>query len=109
MRGLPSANLVELLARLQLAEEADLHAVARRVRKLAGDLPHFDSVWVDALAQARLLTPYQAAELNAGRGDALAIGPYVVVSRERTFGFADCFRARHRSGGQEVQLLVAEL
>ena len=29
--------------------------------RLAKDLPRFDSVWIDALAQARVLTPFQAA------------------------------------------------
>ena len=36
--------------------------MGRRVRRLARDLPQFESVWVDALAQARILTPFQAAE-----------------------------------------------
>ena len=79
MREEPSPPLVEMLARLELAGAGEFRLARRRARQLARDLPLFDSVWVDALVYQRTLTPYQATELNAGRGDALALGPLVIA------------------------------
>jgi serine/threonine protein kinase len=104
MRGEPSTNLVSLLARLQLATAADLARVASRVRRLSGDLPDFESVWVDALAQARVLTPFQAAEINAGRAGALRKGPYVILRPLSGPHYATCFAARRLEEGRRVRL-----
>ncbi len=104
MRGEPSAKLVSLLARLQLANAADLARVAPRVRRLSGDLPDFESVWVDALAQARVLTPFQAAEINAGRGDGLLRGRYVLLRPVSGPHYAACFAARQIEDGRRVRL-----
>ena len=104
MRGEPSTNLVSLLARLQLATAADLSRVASRVRRLSGDLPDFESVWVDALAQARVLTPFQAAEINAGRGDDLRKGPYVILRPLSGPHYAACFAARRLEDSRRVRL-----
>ena len=71
-------QLSELLRRLGLATERDLLQVEPTVHRLAGDLPRFQSVWIDALRQARLLTQFQAAAIMAGRGDELRIGRYVL-------------------------------
>ncbi len=98
MRGEPSTNLVNLLARLKLATAAQVQSMAPRVRRLAGDLGDFESVWVDALAQCRLLTPFQASEINAGRGDTLLHGPYVVAQPIGQPHFAACYeRTSHRN------------
>src|SRR5262245_37521271 len=93
MSDIPSSELGELLSRLHLAAPKQLRAVARRARRLAGELPLFDSVWIDALAQAGLLTPFQAAEINTGRGEQLLAGPYVIRRRIQRLGYADCFLA----------------
>lgn len=106
MRGEPSENLVNLLARLKLATAAEVHGVAARVKRLAGDLPDFESVWVDALAQSRVLTPFQSAEINAGRGDALAHGPYVILHALGQPHYAACFAARHVKTQRIVRLYV---
>src|SRR5690606_14886162 len=98
MRDQPSAELLDLLARLNLASAAQVRSVARRVRHLAGDLPHIDSVWIDALAQARRLTAYQAREINAGRGLSLAVGDYRILDRLPSPGYADVFRVRRATG-----------
>jgi serine/threonine-protein kinase len=95
MRGEPPQTLVSLLARLNLASAAQVRAAAPRVRRLAGELPDFESVWVDALQQARLLTPLQAAQINAGRGESLLRGPYVISHRLAGPHYAECFTARH--------------
>ena len=70
----PPAQLVAMLERLGLANAGQVARMGRRVKRLARDLPRFESVWVDALCQARILTPFQAAEINAGRGAAAAAG-----------------------------------
>ncbi|MGD9646144.1 MAG: serine/threonine protein kinase, partial [Pirellulales bacterium] len=49
-------------------------------------LPLFESVWLDALVQARFISLYQATEIAAGRGDSLRIGPAIVVDRLATLG-----------------------
>ena len=83
-----------------------MRSVAGRVRRLAGDLPDCDSVWVDALAQTRMLTPYAAGEINAGRGEALRRGPLVVC--DILFGphYAECYAARHVDTGHMTRLYV---
>jgi len=106
MHGEPSQNLVELLTRLNLASAEQLQSVTARVRRLAGNLPDFESVWVDALAQARILSPLQAAEINAGRGDALLQGPYVLCKALASPHYAACFTARHVETERLVRLYL---
>ena len=77
-----------------MAAPGEVAAVAGRVRRLARDLPSFESVWIDALAQARLLTPLQAAELRAGRGRSLRVGPYLLYERLPSSGYATVYRVR---------------
>ncbi len=101
------ANLVHLLGRLRLASPAQIAAVGPRAVRFAGDLPDFESVWVDALAQRRLLTPWQAAEINAGRGDGLLHGPYRIQHRWDGPPYAQCFAAVHLESLREVRLYVA--
>jgi serine/threonine-protein kinase len=94
VRPEPPAELVEALSRLELATHEQLRRVAPRVRRLARDLPLFESVWIDALAQARVLTPFQAAEINAGRGDRLRIGSLVLCQKLASNGLGQWFVAR---------------
>lgn len=93
MRDGPPTALTDLLARLHLATPQEVRAVRGRARRLARDLPLFESVWVDALAQARLLTSYQAAEINAGRGERLVVGPYVLRRFVAAAVYAQVFEA----------------
>ncbi|HTU27690.1 MAG TPA: protein kinase [Pirellulales bacterium] len=121
MNDRPSETLIDLLARLRLATAGQLLSQAPQVRRLAGDLPPLDMIWVDTLVQARLITPFQAAEINAGRGAQLAVGPYILVRPLETLGFADCFAARHLESAtdacvyllgrahRDVKILLAEL
>jgi hypothetical protein len=81
MPNSPPAQLAQLLERLGLATGGQVASVAPAVRRLAGALPEFDSVWIDALAQRRLLTSLQASWLNAGRGSELRLGPYLLRQR----------------------------
>ena len=108
MRPEPPAQLVDLLARLELATPEQLRRAAPRVHRLARDLPLFESVWIDALAQARVLTPFQAAELNAGRGDALRIGTLVYgASEPRTGAVESTVRAGELPGHNHRFTVVA--
>ncbi len=75
----PSDDLVRQLSELQLCRSSDLRRARTFVRRLARDLPAFDSVWVDALVQMRRLTPYQARMLEERASAGLRIGPYVIV------------------------------
>ena len=75
----PSEHLVRQLTELQLCHPRDLRRVRGRVRRLSFDLPAFDSVWIDSLVQLRLLTPYQAKQLETGQGESLRIGPFVAI------------------------------
>ena len=75
----PSEQLVRQLTELQLCQPSDLRRARGRVRRLSFDLPAFDSVWIDSLVQLRLLTPYQAKQLETGQGESLRIGPFVAI------------------------------
>ncbi|NQU22620.1 MAG: protein kinase [Candidatus Nealsonbacteria bacterium] len=108
MRDSPPPQLTTLLEHLGLATAGQVAAVAPRVRRLARDLPRFESVWVDALAQARVLTPFQAAELNAGRGDLLRVGPYVLCGSLPGPAYLHCYQARHCDTDEPVRLAVAQ-
>ncbi len=107
MRPDPPADLVELLERLKLATADKVRSVYPLVRKLAGELPSFSPVWVDALALAGLLTPFQAMKINAGRGEQLHVGPYILKAPLLALGYAEYYRAARIDSRREVHLLVA--
>ena len=109
MRLEPPAQLVAALERLGLAAAADFARVNAEVTRLARELPPFDALWIDALARARVLTPYQAAELHAGRADALRVGPFILCRAIAATTDAKTFRAKHAETGAIVRLSVAHL
>jgi eukaryotic-like serine/threonine-protein kinase len=102
---LPAA-LIELLASLDLATERQIRAARGRVRRL-GAGPHYDSLWVDALVQARLLTPWQASEINCGQAASLKVGPFVLCEPLARLGYATVFRAREIGNRRFVRLSLA--
>jgi len=108
MRDCPPPQLVALLEHLGLATAAQFQRIGGRARRLARGLPPFEMVWVDALAQARILTPFQASEINAGRGRDLRIGPYVLCDRTHFCYYAPGYRARRLDTQETVQLTVLE-
>lgn len=108
MREPPPRRLIELLERLGLASEAQVRQASRRVHRLARELPLFESVWVDALAQSRAITAYQAQELKAGRGESLRVGPYVVDEPLRWPGYASAYLAHERHSRGPVHLIVVD-
>ena len=106
MRDEPSIALVELLARLGLANEQQIRGVAPRARRLARGLPLFESVWLDALVQARFISLFQASEIAAGRGDGLSIGPALLVQRLATLGPWSEYRGRAIETGRPLRVLT---
>ena len=87
---------------------AEVRAVHRHARRLAKDLALFDSVWVDALVQARSLRHSKPARVNAGQSDSLRVGPFVLLSRLPSPGYATCYRAREVDGAHDVRLTVID-
>ena len=77
----PSKQLQQTLLSQKLCTARDLRRVRRRVKRLAGDLPAFDSVWLDALVQSQRLTSFQAQAIEANELDQLRIGPCFVMDR----------------------------
>lgn len=77
--ALPSDDLVRGLTELQLCRLRDFQQARGLVRRLARDLPPFDSVWIDALVQLRRLTPYQARVLEEGTATELRVGSFVIL------------------------------
>ena len=105
----PPDSLLDLLTRLRLALPALVRSMSHRVKRLARDLPAFESVWVDALVQARVLTAFQAAEINAGRGEALAVGPFVLEQPLESLAYASVFRARDTRSGRAFRLSLSSI
>ena len=76
-----SESLQQILAECGLCRNGELRRCRGRVRRLSRDLPAFDSVWVDALLQARVLTGYQASVLSSRDPGRLLVGDCVLVDR----------------------------
>ena len=103
----PSDNLLQLLSELKLCHAKDVAACEATVRVLCRDLPDFDSVWIDALAQRRILTPWQADILQSPDPHQLQVGQYVLTKQlgNRTFqgrkiGSHDAVAIRRLSDGE---------
>jgi len=109
MAASPTTELLALLARLGLAAPAEVLAVSRRAQRLAKGLPLLDCVWVDALAQAGTLTPFQAVEINAGRAERLVVESYLLRRALTATPYADVFEAVERDTRREVRLLTTWL
>ena len=106
MRERPPIQLVGLLQSLGLASESELQSLEPTVQRLAGDLPRFESIWIDSLRRARRLTQFQTAEIMAGRGEALRIGRYVLCHVVRECGYASVYKARQIDSHESVRLVT---
>ena len=104
----PSTALVHLLQSLNLATAKDLRACQTHIRHLVRDLPAFDSVWIDALVQGEVLTPFQAKCLGQNP-ETLKLGSYVLVDRLPHDGWPVRYRARPLAGGRPVAIAVLPL
>ncbi len=106
MRESAPAQLVALLESIGLATARDFENVEAAVHRMAGDLPRFDSVWIDALRQARVLTQFQAASLHAGRGETLRVAHFVLGQIVHECGYASIYRAEDLQTHEWVRLAV---
>ena len=75
---MPSENLVELLTEFDLCGQREIAACESRVRRLCHDLPDFVSVWLDALTQIDVITPWQAEILQSDNPHQLQVGRFVL-------------------------------
>ncbi|MGQ0632972.1 MAG: serine/threonine protein kinase [Planctomycetaceae bacterium] len=96
----PSEKLQRALASLNLCTSSDLRRCRGTARRLARDLPTFDSVWLDALVQRGRLTPFQAKCLESARPEQLSVGPCLLVERLGNGLVGETFLARPASGGE---------
>ena len=101
----PSQSLIHSLRSLNLATEAQLRACQKHLRNLVRDLPAFDSVWIDALVQGEVLTPFQA-KLWSQSPESLQLGSYVLVDRLPHDGWPVRYRAVPLAGGRPVAISV---
>ena len=106
MREPPPPHLTALLTRLGLATEADLESVEPAVQRMAGELPRFESIWIDALRQARDLTQFQASEIHAGRGESLRVARYVLCHSVHECGYATIYKAEEQETQGFVRLAL---
>jgi serine/threonine-protein kinase len=106
MREPPPPHLTALLTRLGLATEADLESVEPAVQRMAGELPRFESIWIDALRQARVLTQFQASEIHAGRGESLRVARYVLCHSVHECGYATIYKAEEQETQGFVRLAL---
>ncbi len=104
----PSSQLVQRLAALGLGTSRELRRCRPRVRRLARDLPTFDTVWIDALVQDRRLTTFQAAVLGSPSPDSLVVGRYVLIDRIGSDRQFTHYRVRSRDDRRPRVLTIVE-
>ncbi len=100
----PSEQLQRLLTQFRLCTPSDLRRCRRLVRRLAHDLPAFDSVWIDALVQAGRLTSFQARVLESPHPEQLGVGPCVLVDQLGRGHSGATFLARHVDSAERCVL-----
>jgi hypothetical protein len=74
------------------------------VRRLAADLPAFDSVWLDALVQLGRLTPFQVRILESANPHLIAAGPCVLVDQLGHGIHNRTLPGRHRGSNRTLAL-----
>ena len=90
----PSKDLLVLFRDLRICALRDIKRCRPRVRRLAHDLPAFDSVWIDALVQARKVTSFQAKFLESDQARRLKVGPCLILKLLGNSESAATFLAR---------------
>lgn len=79
MRDFPPDSLITRLIAMELCTAADVQRASGRVRRMTRDLPAFDSVWIDALTQRGVLTPFQGRWIELFPPETLRAGDYVLL------------------------------
>ncbi|MBM81400.1 MAG: hypothetical protein CMJ78_12535 [Planctomycetaceae bacterium] len=100
----PSKEMLHLLRDLRICTLRDLKRCRPRVRRLAHDLPAFDSVWIDALVQARKLTSFQARIIESPQAKLLQVGPCLLVKQLGQSQTAETYLARRINGNERCVL-----
>lgn len=103
--GGPSLDLRARLQALGLTERQWRRAGKRHLRDLVGDLPLFDSTWIDACLCDRLITPWQADVLNSRHPDELFADAFVIDSLQNHTPHGRLFAGHHRDSGRAVELV----
>ena len=93
-----SDPIVGILLQERLCTPRDLRRARSYVRRLAHDLPAFDSVWLDALAQMGRLSPLQVQILESSDPGLIRRGPALLESRVGQGPFSTTFLCRIDSG-----------
>jgi len=115
----PSPELQQRLRDWQLCRPSDLRRARRIVRRLAHDLPAFDSVWIDALVQLGCLTPYQARILESPCPSDLKCGDVLILNElgrsawghtwlGRQIGQSQVCVVKHIGAPRERQAIILE-
>lgn len=102
----PSQALLERLYENQICTPRDLNRCRKQVQRLTRDLPAFDSVWIDALLQARILTPFQARLLDSTPPGQIIVGPCLLLDRLGGGQRGETFLAQHKSSRQICVLKI---
>lgn len=76
----PSDNLRTVLLDSGICNARELNDCEPVVRRLCHDLPDFDSAWLDALIQHRVITPWQSEVLQSDDPLALRKGNYLLLN-----------------------------
>lgn len=93
----PPAELAALTDELGLVSPAQWRRVARQAQRVCRGLPLLDAAWIDALVELRRITPFQAAQLQAGQGRRLLVGDWLLQRPVSDQGYAQSFLARRRA------------
>lgn len=94
----PTQKLLDRLSALDLGRRGELRRCRGQVKRLARDLPAFDSVWIDALLQSRRLTPFQARLLELPKPGRLAIASFVLLDQLGCGPGATTYLVRYADG-----------
>ncbi|MCA9187425.1 MAG: serine/threonine protein kinase, partial [Planctomycetales bacterium] len=107
--GITSRSLLQSAAlRSGLVTAAQIERALDAVRALH-NIPSFLNVSDEELSEQmvfmKMLTPYQAEQLKAGRAK-LTLGPYVITDWIAQGGMGQVFKAEHKLMGREVAIKV---
>jgi len=101
----PSVEFVRKLSELKLFPIDELHRCRSRVKRLASGLPLVDSLWVDALVEAKQLTPFQARMLESTTPEDLKVSHEFVITDQLVIDqFLHVCRAQ-RVNGKDAALV----
>ena len=107
--GITSRSLLQSAAlRSGLVTAAQIERALDAVRALH-NIPSFLNVSDEELSEQmvfmKMLTPYQAEQLKAGRAK-LTLGPYVITDWIAQGGMGQVFKAEHKLMGREVAIKI---